>query len=135
MEELASNGFIVVSVSHPKDDFATVYSDGTVLPYDLKLKNALNNDMLQAINYTKSKYSTDDVTPEMQRAMIMAAKKWNENVRLWCIFRWGCIQNPLQLFHSKQKSPKVIILRLLRIFNRLLASTAAKFFSILFLYY
>ena len=83
MEELASNGIIVVSVSHPEDDFATIYSDGTVLSYDIQLRNALNNDMSQAINYIKAKYCTDDATPEMQRDMIMAAKMWNENVRLW----------------------------------------------------
>ncbi len=83
MEGLASNGFIVVSVSHPEDDFATIYSDNTVLSYDIQLKNALNDDMSQAINYIKAKYYTDEATPEMQRDMIMATKLSNENVRLW----------------------------------------------------
>ena len=83
MEELASNGFVVAAVSHPKDDFATVYSNGTVLPYDKELGDALSSDMKQAINFMKSKYSSDDATPEMQRATIKAAKLSNMNVRLW----------------------------------------------------
>lgn len=83
MEELASNGFIVVAVSHPADDFATVYSDGTVLGYDNQLSDAINDDMSQAISSMKSKYNTDDTTPEMQRITLKAAKLSIEDVKVW----------------------------------------------------
>lgn len=83
MEELASNGFIVVAVSHPADDFATLYSDGTVLGYDNQLSDALSEDMSQAISYMKSKYNTDEATPEMQRTTLKVAKLSNEEVKVW----------------------------------------------------
>jgi len=83
MEELASNGFIVVAVSHPLDDFATLYSDGTIAGYDDQLSDAINADMSQAIRYMKDKYKTNVATPEMQRTTISAAKLSDEEVRVW----------------------------------------------------
>lgn len=83
MEELASNGYIVMAVSHPKDDFATIHADGTVTDYDEKITEAVNADMTAAIKYMKQKYRTDKVTPEMQRATIRAARLSDEEARVW----------------------------------------------------
>lgn len=83
MEELASHGFIVVAVSHPLDDFATVYSDGTVLGYDNQLSDVINQDLSQAISYMKDTYKSEDATPEMQRTTIRQAKLSNLEAKVW----------------------------------------------------
>lgn len=83
MEELASNGYIVIAVSHPKDDFVTRFADGTELSLDMKMGDVLNDDMSSAIKYMKSKYKSDHGTPEMQRTVIQIAKVSNADVKIW----------------------------------------------------
>lgn len=83
MEELASHGYIVFAVSHPKDDFAVIYSDGTVFPYSKQLSNALSDDTSRAIDKMKSQFSGDEATPEMQRTLIRDTELSNADVRVW----------------------------------------------------
>ncbi|BCN29233.1 alpha/beta hydrolase [Anaeromicropila herbilytica] len=83
MEELASHGYIVFAVSHPNDDFATIYSDGTILPYSKQLSDALSDDTSKAIDKVKNQFSEDEATPKMQRAMIKEAELSNADVRVW----------------------------------------------------
>ncbi|MGH4121548.1 MAG: alpha/beta hydrolase family protein [Clostridium sp.] len=82
MEELASEGYVVFAVSHPYDDFASVYPEGDIVPYSSKLSAALSKDSARAIDIAK-KQITDDRSPEFQRVIIRNCKLYTENVRVW----------------------------------------------------
>lgn len=82
MEELASQGFVVFAVSHPYDDFATVYADGSIVPSSTNQLHTLSKDSMQALVIAK-KQVADDSTPEFQRVVIENAKLNTEEIRIW----------------------------------------------------
>jgi hypothetical protein len=77
MEELASQGYIVCAVSHPFEDFATVYSDGSI-----ELLDMLSQDSAQALQSVKNQTS-DESSPEFQREVMRQCHTITENVRIW----------------------------------------------------
>ncbi len=82
MEELASHGYVVFAVSHPSDDFAVIYSDGSVLPYDPERFTMLVEDSSQAIEVAKREVG-DTSKPEFQRTLIRNCVANTDNVRAW----------------------------------------------------
>jgi predicted dienelactone hydrolase len=83
MEEIASQGFVVFAVSHPNDDFAVIYSDGSIMPGNLEQSSALAEDSKQAIAAAKRLFPNNENNPDFQRALIRNCKLNNENVRVW----------------------------------------------------
>ncbi len=82
MEELASRGYIVFSVSHPYDNFASEYSDGSIIPYDSNHLDALSKDTAAALDIVKSQID-DQNSPEFQREIISRCKVSNDEARVW----------------------------------------------------
>lgn len=82
MEELASQGYVVFAVSHPYDDFAAIYSDGSVVPYSSNQLAALSKDSSEAIAAGK-KQVADENSPDFQRALVRNCKLNTENVHVW----------------------------------------------------
>ncbi len=82
MEELASQGYIVFAVSHPYDDFASVYTNGDIIPYRINQFEALIKDSAGAIAEAKQQV-TDENSPDFHRALIRNCKLNTENVRIW----------------------------------------------------
>lgn len=82
MEELASQGYVVFAVSHPYDDFASIYPDGKIVPYSTRQLTELSKDSLSAIDIAKKKVS-DESSPDFQRTTIRNSKLNTENVRIW----------------------------------------------------
>ncbi|SDE92606.1 Platelet-activating factor acetylhydrolase, isoform II [Fontibacillus panacisegetis] len=82
MEELASQGYIVFSVSHPYDDFAVIYADGSVVPSHSTQFEALIKDSADAITEAQ-KQIADESSPDFYRAMLRNSKLNAENVRIW----------------------------------------------------
>jgi hypothetical protein len=83
MEELASHGYIVCAVGHPYDDFACIYPDGFILPYDPKHLAALGDDVGRAIAAAKTKFGGNDSNPGFNGYILRNCSLNNDDVRIW----------------------------------------------------
>ena len=82
MEELASHGYIVFAVGHPYEDFADIYPDGRLVPYNPEQKEKLSMDTGQAVEAAKLS-GLDENSPEFTKFILRNAKCNNESVRIW----------------------------------------------------
>lgn len=82
MEELASNGYIVFAVSHPHDDFAAVYRDGSIVAASKNQLFALSEDNKNALSIAERQVSNKN-SSDYQRVTIKNSKLSTENVRVW----------------------------------------------------
>lgn len=80
MEELASHGYAVFAVSHPHEDFATVYADGSVVGASSPLP--LGEESARVASGIEGKFSDGDMG-EFQRAVIRDSRLNAENIRVW----------------------------------------------------
>ena len=83
MEELASHGYIVCAVGHPYDDFACIYPDGSVIPYDPEHLDALGDDTGKAIDTAKGKLKAGDKDPEFDGYVIRSCSLNNSDAIHW----------------------------------------------------
>lgn len=84
MEELASQGYVVFAVSHPYDDFAAVYADGSIVSVSAEQSDALSKEDMQAVSAAKKQVS-DEKSPAFQRAVIQNCKLNSEDIRAWSV--------------------------------------------------
>jgi hypothetical protein len=82
MEELASQGFIVFSVGHPYEDFASIYPDGSIIPYSKEQLKALSQDTSKAITIAKESRISEN-SQEFTKTIIRNAVLSNESARSW----------------------------------------------------
>lgn len=82
MEELASHGYVVFSVGHPYEDFACVYPDGTMIPYNEKRARELSADTANALKIARQAIP-DENDPEFSRAILRNAVLSNASVKGW----------------------------------------------------
>lgn len=82
MEELASRGYIVCAVSHPGDDYAALYADGTLKDSDRALMNAQQTETEGA--YKKTMEQIPDInSPAFQRAFLHNFDRITKAVQVW----------------------------------------------------
>lgn len=79
MEALASNGYIVFSISHPYEDFATIYPSGKILRYNTAQVNRFQNELATV---SKS-YSGDKSSAEFEKYSIKECQIASESVHIW----------------------------------------------------
>lgn len=79
MEELASNGYIVFSVSHPYEDFASIYPDGEVLHFSVSQVSRFQKELTSV---SKS-YTGDKGSVAFERYAIKNCKIAYESVQIW----------------------------------------------------
>jgi predicted dienelactone hydrolase len=82
MEELASRGYVVFSVSHPHANFASEYSDGSIVPFDPNYLDTLSKDSATAIQTVQEQFD-DQNSPAFQRALIRNCKVSDQEARVW----------------------------------------------------
>lgn len=82
MEELASHGYVVFAVGHPYEDFACIYPDGTIIPYNEKRAADLSADTANALKIARQTVS-DENNPEFARTILRNAVLSNSSAREW----------------------------------------------------
>ncbi len=84
MEELASHGYVVFSISHTYESVVTIYPDGRVVPYDRVSWKSHNNEETVEILNTFNKQFTDETNPENLENLIRPMLALEETtVDLW----------------------------------------------------
>ncbi|OYP22035.1 isoform II, partial [Lachnotalea glycerini] len=79
MEELASNGYIVFSISHPYEDFASIYPDGKILSFNTDQLNRFQNEL----TIVSKGYSGDKTSSDFERYAIANCSIAYESVQIW----------------------------------------------------
>lgn len=79
MEALASHGYIVFGISHPYEDFASVFPDGELLPYNNHQVSSLQKEL---INIGKA-YAGDTSSAGFEKFQIENAKISNKSIHIW----------------------------------------------------
>ena len=82
MEELASRGYAVFSVSHPDDDFAVIYADGELTAYSAEKSGVISDDSSAALEIAKSR-EADEKSAGFMRIFIKESSLTQENLRIW----------------------------------------------------
>lgn len=82
MEELASHGYVVCAVSHPGDDYASVFSDGTLVASDGLLAKAQQTETEKAYEETL-KLIPDTQSPEFQKTFLKQFDRITEAIHVW----------------------------------------------------
>lgn len=79
MENLASQGYIVFSISHPYEYFATEYPNGKIVKFNSKQVNDLQNELVKL----SKAYSGDTSGADFERYQATNAGISNQSIHIW----------------------------------------------------
>lgn len=103
MEELASRGYIVFAVGHPYEDFASIYPDGSIVPYSEKQKQELSADTARALE-TARQTVADTESGDFHRAILRNALINNASVRTWSEDMHFVADKMIEMSDGREKS-------------------------------
>lgn len=84
MEELASHGYIIFSISHTYETLVSIYPDGEVVPYSDDQQAALYTELVQNPLFEKIAASTDeDVRGALFRQIVANSPVANQSLNIW----------------------------------------------------
>ena len=78
MEELASHGYVVFSISHTYEDVASIFPDGRIAYFDPKQMKVFTDDLLRAAKETKAKKPENPVKYGIEQS-----KMAYQSVHIW----------------------------------------------------
>lgn len=83
LEELASHGFVVVSIAHPYEELLTIFPDGTVVRGDAERIRAVRGQFPLPDYYQRFRAAAPEVQRRMFRALLRDTPLIEESLRLW----------------------------------------------------